>query len=280
MKALVRDPQRAGLSGDSIKLITGDLHNTTALEQLLDGSDAVVHCAGSVRGASYRDFESTNVEGTRNLLHTMALSGSSRLLMFSSIVAREPGLSWYSRSKAEAERCLREEAQELQWTILRPPAVYGPGDKEMEPIFQAMARGLATAPGDPEARNSLIHVDDLVSLSLHCLENDSSVGRVFECSDGQEDGYSWHDLARVASEVYQRPVRCLRVPAPLLDATAWLILRWSRLTGSAPMLTPPKLRELRHPDWVSDETALKQNLDWNPLIGLKEGLQRLNDSAL
>ena len=109
-----------------------------------------------------------NVAGTANLLAAIQSQASPPDLLLSSLVAREPQLSWYSHSKREGRNCCS--SHRLDWVILRPPAVYGPGDKEMLPIFQWMRRGIALVPGSPEARTSLIHVSDLVRAIIACLQ--------------------------------------------------------------------------------------------------------------
>jgi nucleoside-diphosphate-sugar epimerase len=264
-----------------IELISGDLHNHQALHELLQDCEAVIHLAGAVRGNSYRGFEQPNVEGTENLCQAVrAQNKPPRLLLFSSIVAREPQLSWYSRSKRAAEDQLREAYADLDWTILRPPAVYGPGDKEMLPIFRLMAKGIAPVPGAVKARTSLIHVDDLVAASLSCLVSEATSGELFYLDDGHTDGYDWTDMAAIAAQVYRRPVRTWSVPRLLLDAIAVTNLGLARLSGRAAMLTPAKLRELRHPDWVANNATITAASGWQPQIGLMQGLQSLQNSAL
>ena len=239
----------------------------------MPGADILFHCAGAVRGARYRDFEMANVQGTACLLDALAtLPAPPRTVVLSSIVARQPQLSWYSRSKREAEELIARAAIPPVWTLLRPPAVYGPGDREMLPLFRAMARGIAPVPGAIEARNSLMHVDDLVRACLACASAEGARGRTFELHDGTEGGYSWGELAELAGRVHRRQVRPLRIPGPLLDALAGLNLLRARLTGTRPMLTPAKLRELRHPDWVADNSAIAAATGWQPSIALEQGL--------
>ena len=106
----------------------------------------MVHGAGAVRGNSQADFDRVNVTGTATLLDAIAdLPSPPRILLLSSLAAREPQLSWYAHSKREGEQQL-EKHPRLDWVILRPPAVYGPGDREMLPLFQAMSRGSALVP--------------------------------------------------------------------------------------------------------------------------------------
>ncbi len=255
------------------EVVTGDLHDAHALRRLVDGVDAVVHCAGVVRGASQAAFDRINVQGLENLL--TALSGSApRLLSFSSLAAREPQLSFYARSKQRGESLLREQAQAVPWMILRPPAVYGPGDTELLPLFRLMAKGIAPVPGDPEARFSMIYVDDLAQLVGAWLQTPQPVSGIYAPEDGTPGGYNWHEVAAIVGRLCSRRVRLLRVPAGLLTAPAWINRTLARRFGYAPMLTPEKLNELRHPDWVCDGKELAQALGWQPRVGLDEGLRR------
>ena len=280
MRALARSPERARPLRDlGVETVPGTLADRSALTALVEGCQAIVHCAGAVRGSSLQQFRRSNTEGTRNLLEaSVARPQGVRLLLVSSLAAREPQLSWYAQSKREGENLVAESGGD--WCILRPPAVYGPGDEEMQSIFDAMRRGIAPVPGSPTARNSLIHVTDLASAMLACLQSREARGKVLYACDGKPNGYDWTELAAIAAEVYRRPVRSLRLPTPLLDAVAAINLALARLTGRAPMLTPGKLRELRFSDWVVDNTEITACTGWTPRVGLRQGLEALAASAL
>jgi nucleoside-diphosphate-sugar epimerase len=241
----------------------------------VDGAQAVVHCAGAVRGRDYADFARTNVAGTAQLLSVLSTQDPPSLLMLSSLAAREPDLSWYSRSKREAELLLGNAPDSLHWSIMRPPAVYGPGDRELLPLFRLAARGWLPVPGDPEARISLIHIDDLVNAVLALLATPALRGKTLSACDGQADGYSWSDIAAIAAQVWSRPVRLWPLPGVLLDGIAATNLWRARLLGAAPMLTPAKLRELRHRDWVVDNAVLTAVSGWTPSVDLATGLREL-----
>ena len=281
VRALVRSCAKASnLSVQGASLIEGDLENTAALKQLVANCAFVIHGAGAVRGNSQAAFDRVNVTGTLAILKAIeSQSHAPKLLLISSLVAREPQLSWYSRSKSEGEKLLTQ-APSLKWIILRPPVVYGPGDKEMLPIFQWMHRGIALVPGSPDARISLIHVSDLVEAIIACLHSEGAIYQVLTLCDGKNDGYSWRELAAAATEQWSRKVHLWRIPRWLLDGIAKANSNVSRITGKAPMLTPPKLRELRHRDWVADNGPITAATGWTPRTGLLEGLDHLNLSTL
>ena len=208
-----------------------------------------------------------------------AQASPPRLIMLSSLVAREPQISWYARSKSAGEQLLAESA-DLDHVVIRPPAVYGPGDKEMLPIFQCMQRGFAPVPGALEARLSLIHVTDLVTAIIACLQSEAASGQTLTLCDGRRGGYNWHEMADIAAQHWSRRVRLWQIPQWLLNSIAALNSKLAGITGNAPMLTPPKVRELRHRDWVVDNTAIFAATGWTPSVELQQGLQQLKLPAL
>jgi nucleoside-diphosphate-sugar epimerase len=276
VRALVRSLPSAGSRADrDVDVVSGRLEDSRSLATLIQGADVVVHCAGAVRGATQAQFDRVNVEGVTRLLQVMeSQDRPPRLISLSSLAAREPRLSFYAASKFKGEQVLVKEARRVAWDVLRPPAVYGPGDRELLPVFRAMARGIAPVPGLPSARFSLLFVDDLASAVIGWLQRAHASRAFYTLDDGREGGYDWPGVATVVGRVCRRRVRVLPVPAWVLDVPAWLNRRASRVFGYAPMLTPEKLRELRHADWVCDHTALQAAIGWNPQVQLEEGLRR------
>lgn len=268
--------QRAPAAPPGSTLVQGDLADPVALGRLVSGTDAVIHLAAVVRGARAADFEGPNVDGTRRVLDALDRGAPDAALLFvSTLAAREPGLSFYAASKHAAEREIAARRAGRPTLVLRPPAVYGPGDTEMLPVFRFMARtGLAPCPGSPAQRLSLVHVDDLVEAVRVWSGVARQPGGTLCIHDGRPEGYDWQELAAAAGRVCGRRVRVWRVPGPALDAVARLNLLLARLGARAPMLSPAKLRELRHPDWVCRDCPSALLPGWAPRIGLDEGLRR------
>ena len=277
MRALVRSQDAASAAIDqAVTLIQGSLEDSPSLQQLATGADCVVHCAGRVRGSRPSDFNNVNVAGTRRLLEAIADCPvpAPRMINLSSLAAREPQLSYYAASKFSAEQLASDHFSDLHVINLRPSPVYGPGDTEMLPLFRAMAKGFALVPGSTDARMSLIYVDDLVAAIVACIETEPGLTGVFEVDDGCKGGYDWTTIARIAEELCGRKVRLLRIPSLLLDGIASCNRFTAQILGYLPMLTPEKLRELRHPDWVCDSTALQAATAWRPSYQLAAGLAR------
>lgn len=277
VKALARSlPKAEALGRLGVELVRGDLEDTEALRSLLAGVKAVVHCAGAVRGIDSEDFSRVNVAGAERIASLAASMDPPPLFVsLSSLAAREPHLSHYAASKLEGEVVLERVAGEMPLTILRPPAVYGPGDREMLPLLlMMMRRGIAPVLGSGEARFSMLYVEDLASAIEQSLVAGDSGRGVFALHDGRVGGYTWSAVVELAAQERGRPVRKLAFPRGLLHGLGVVSHHWARLTGGAPMLTPGKVRELTHADWVCDNDAVSRALNWVPQVQFAEGLRR------
>jgi len=255
--------------------IEGDLDDQQSLRRLVKGVAAVIHCAGSVRGATAEQFNRVNADGfTRLVQAAVDQHPAPRLLLISSLAAREPHLSHYAASKRQGEKVLAAQSRHLSWTIYRPCAVYGPGDRELLPVFKWMAKGIAPVLGSGNGRFSLIYVKDLAEAVLKWLDCDCCQSGTYELHDGYPGGYSWHDVIDTVTHLRNKAVLKLKIPLTLVKLAAGFNLLAARTIGYAPMLTPGKVRELNHPDWVSDNAALNSATGWAPQILLPQGLQQ------
>ncbi len=266
--------QRTPLPVDErVSVVGGALRDQAALQQLVNDCDVIVHCAASVRGACWQDFYQANVIGTRNLLSAINTSSSARhLVVISSLAAREPQLSWYAESKFLAEQSCRA-LSGPSCAILRPPAVYGPGDKEMLPLLRMLYRGYAVRVTPAEQRLSLIHVDDLIT-ALVALSEQPTTG-LYSLNDGEPNHYDWDKLCHIISEYSGNKVRALPLPPMLLKTIAQVNLRLARIRGEKPILSPGKAQELLWRDWTSDNQVLREATGWAPAVRLAEGLRGL-----
>jgi len=284
VRALYRPRKgRKPVNREGLTWIAGGLDDASALDRLVTSTAAVIHCAGAVRGASRKDFDEVNEAGTQQLVEAVIKQQKMpRLLLVSSLAAREPALSHYAASKRRGEMAVQEVAGDLRWTILRPPAVFGPGEKEMLPLFRSMANGFAPVPAIGESRLSLIYVDDLASAVLAWLTADTCDGKILELDDGRSGGYNWDSILEIAGRVLRPGMAIHRVPIPisLLNLFAGTNLALARVLGYKPMLTPGKVRELSHSDWVCDSREFSELTGWQPGIDLEAGLIRLFKETL
>jgi nucleoside-diphosphate-sugar epimerase len=194
--------------------------------------------------------------------------------LLSSLAARQPGISPYASSKRKGEAVLAAHAGQMPWAVLRPPSVYGPGEKEMMPLLRWMTRGIAIVLGSGKGRFSLLYADDLAEAIQKLLLTDDLPKKVFEPHDGHPDGYSWQDVIDAVGRQNGKRAHCLHLPVAGLKIVGKLNLIMARLLGYAPLFTPGKLSLLMHPNWVSHDNALTQKTGWTPHVSLEEGLKR------
>jgi nucleoside-diphosphate-sugar epimerase len=274
VRALARRPRSlSDLSG--VEVVPGSLENRESLCRLVAGAGTVVHCAGLIRARSAQEFYDVNAGGTARLADIAAEADQPpRFLLISSLAAREPELNAYSGSKRRAEEEIARHRDDLSYCIVRPPAVYGPGDRETLELFRQFARGFAIVPADSKGRFSLIFVDDLADAVATLLGAPAWSGSIIDVDDGRQGGYSWRDVIAIAGDHLGRPVRRIGVPFSL----AWLPVAIGQtvatLLGRTPMLTTAKLRELFHPDWVSRSRSDTPLADWRAQTDFKEGFGR------
>ncbi len=261
VRALTR---RAQPERENIAWIPGDLGNTQALARLVEGADAVIHVAGVVNAPDRAGFAAGNIHGTSNVLAAAHAMGAKRFIHVSSLSAREPQLSNYGWSKAEGEALV--EISGLRWTVVRPPAIYGPGDMDMLDLFKLAKRNLALLP--PGGRLSVIEVGDLSRLLLALALEDSS-RTILEADDGVEGGWSHKQFARAIGTALGKRVATLALPRPLLAAGAHL----DRLIrGKGARLTPDRVAYFCHEDWVIDPAKRPPANLWMPQVETGEGL--------
>ena len=264
IRALVRKPQRPRAG---VEWIEGDLDDTAALARLVETADAVIHIAGVVNAPDAARFTAGNVAGTLNLVTASMLAGTPRFVQVSSLAAREPQLSAYGASKLKGEKVVM--ASPLDWTVVRPPAVYGPRDREQLDLFRFAKAGVVPLP--PHGKMAVIHVDDLARLLLALVPGGEDVShQLFEPDDGHAGGWTHKSFARAIGWAVGKRITPLPLPAFALRAAA----RGDRLIRrAAAKLTEDRVGYMCHPDWTVRE-ELRPPVDrWKPEIGTREGLK-------
>lgn len=251
-----------------VRWIKGDLANRRALGQLCKGVEAVIHVAGVVSAPDPEAFEAGNVAGTLHVVEAAVKAGVPRLIAVSSLAAREPGLSAYGASKARAELVVK--SSPLDWTIVRPPGVYGPRDVDYLEMFKLAKRGVLPMP-PKVGRSSMIHVDDLARLLLALIPAQRETrGQLFEPDDGYPGGWSHYDLARaIGAALGKRPL-VLHLPRAVLDLAAKAD---KRLRGDNARLTADRVGYMTHPDWVSDANLRVPPDLWTARVETRQGLR-------
>lgn len=249
--------------------IGGDLTSEAALAELVAGSEAIIHVAGLTKSHDPAAFKSANVDGTAALISAAKAAEVERFVFVSSLAAREPQLSVYGASKAAAEALV--EASGLNWTIVRPPGVYGPRDVDYFEMFRSAKFGSIPLP--PPGASSIIHVEDLARLLLDLIDAPQALvrHRLFEPDDGREGGWSHKELAHAIGASMGKRVWAPHLPKPLMQAGARID---ALVRGQKARLTADRVSYMSHPNWVSRSDRAVPPAVWRPRVEGKEGLAR------
>jgi uncharacterized protein YbjT (DUF2867 family) len=264
VRALTRSDQ-AKRSG--VTWVNGALDRPDSLVALCDSANVILHIAGVVNAPDAAGFEAGNVTGTANMLAAAKVAGVNRFVHVSSLSAREPQLSDYGASKAKAEKLVATSL--LDWTIIRPPGVYGPADTEVFEMFRMANKGFCLLP--PAGLSSWIHVNDLARLLIALLPpHEDATTRIFEADDGEPGGWPHEGFARAIGWALGKRVTTVNAPRPLLRLAAWADRLLRRKKAK---LTPDRASYMSHPDWVIDRNAAPPAALWTPQIATRDGLK-------
>lgn len=270
------------LEGLDVNVISADCTDKSSMKHLPGDFTHVYHLAGLTKAEKEADFFATNAGGTENLLSIISEKASSlrRLVCLSSLAAAGPScegspldedaepkpVSAYGLSKLRGEEIAIACKDRLPVTIIRPPAVYGPCDRDFFLFFRMVKKGFYPYWG--KCYYSLLYVDDLVQGIIKAAESEEAEGRTYYLSDG-----CIHSNDEIVFEIMQametRAIR-LRVPAPVLD----LLARVSeRLVRGKSIINTDKLREIRHSHWTCNSQKAGKELGFVPKVSLKEGIK-------
>jgi nucleoside-diphosphate-sugar epimerase len=270
------------MEGLDVNRICGDCQDEGSLKQLDPDFDYVFHLAGLTKAKKEEDFFCANAKGTENLLRVVSANASSlrRFIYLSSLAAvgpsrngsaldetREPSpVSSYGRSKWEGERITLQYKDILPVTIIRPPAVYGPRDRDFHLFFRMLKRGFY--PNWGKCYYSLLYVDDLVRGMIMAAETSGAAGGTYFLSDGMV--YSNEDIVNEIVQVLNAKVLRLRIPKAALN----LLVEVGELFGKkTSIINRDKFRELSHSHWVCDPKKAERELGFKPKVTIKEGIK-------
>lgn len=265
VRALTRRPQE---SREGVTWIEGSLTDPASLAELVQDAKAVLHIAALTTAPTAAAFTACNVAGTASVVAAARAAKAKRFVFVSSLSAREPSLSRYGASKAEAEKLVA--ASGLDWTVVRPPGVYGPRDVDYFEMFRTARLGFVPLP--PRGASSILHVHDLARLLLDLVDAPPALvrHRLFEPDDGREGGWSHKELAQAIGQAVGRPrVFAPQLPAALLRAAARVD---GLLRGQKARLTEDRVGYMTHPNWVVRSAFAVPKMVWEPQTGGTNGL--------
>ncbi|MDE2581280.1 MAG: SDR family NAD(P)-dependent oxidoreductase [Rhodospirillales bacterium] len=274
VRVLARRAPAVGVwAGPAPQIVVGSLEQPSALDRLVAGADAVVHAAGLVAARDRRGFLRINRDGTQAVADAARRGApGARFVAVSSLAARAPLLSDYAASKRAGEgaalSAYADAADRL--VIVRPPAIYGPGDRATLAIFLAASR--AVVPVFGSGRAAVVHVGDAAAAIARLAVGAGEAG-CYALADPNPAGYRLRDLLAEAARAVGGSPRFVRLPRGVLLAAGHASAWWGRCRGGTPIFTPGKAREMLHPDWSVSEPELLPEAVYRSRIGIAEGFR-------
>jgi nucleoside-diphosphate-sugar epimerase len=267
----------------------GSITDPVSLGPVVKGITHVIHCAGCTKAVHLSDYRKINHEGTTNLVEAVngCQSAVQRFIHVSSLAASGPAtpdqpasedstpspVSEYGRSKLAGESEVRNHCR-APFTIMRPPAVYGPRDTAFLPMFKAVKNHVLPRPGKRQAL-SLVFARDLAEAIATCLDHPLAAGKTYFVSSREVV------TGRGLAELISQRMRVWALPIPLPTFLFWPICLlqelFAKLTGRPAMLNLQKFAELRAPGWVCDPSRLERELGIKCLTPLSAGLPETLD---
>ena len=283
--ALVRSPRRAApLAGRGVRLVEGDLADLDAIARATAGQQVIHHVAALTGAVDEAEFLATNRDGTARLLEAATAAGASRFVLVSSGAAGGPTrrgvpatgahaagpVTMYGRSKLAAEEVVTAGA--IPWTVLRPPAVYGPRDTEnFLAVFRAIRRfGMAPVFGDGSQELSLVHAVDLAEACALAGEREEATGRVYYVN--HPEVVSSRELIRAIGRSIGRDPTVLPLPEWITRGVLTVTGGWAALRGQKTILRADKANEFYQEAWTGDPGAFIADTGWRPAYDLATGL--------
>ena len=245
VRALVRRPEdQAGLTNAGFEVTPGDLADEPALRRLVEGAGLAINCAGLIKARAPTEYFRVNRDGAQRF----AAAHSGRSVLVSSLAARQPQLSDYAASKRAGEEVARAAAVG-PLAVIRPPAIYGPGDRETLALFRLTGWSpLAPVPGDDRARLALAHVDDVAEAIIDLAVRPELCG-TYAIGGDRPEGYGWAEIARAAWRAMGREARPVRIPAWCMKSVVAVSEAVAAAGKRASVFNRGKVREMAHGDW-------------------------------
>ncbi|MBI5570768.1 MAG: NAD(P)-dependent oxidoreductase [Desulfomonile tiedjei] len=253
--------------------------------------DYVFHIAGATRATTYQGYRAANVEMTRSLLELFARDPwkhvLKRFILVSSQAAAGPSdeqgtpvteadppspLSLYGRSKLEAEEVALSFRGRLPVTIVRPSTVFGPRDRDVLGVFKAARLRLAPYISGPARRVSIIYVEDLTHGILVAALSARAEGRTYFLANS--DPVVWREFALDVARVMGCKALALPVPLSAMKVATIVGEIAGRLTGSAKLLRPEKLEEMRQLAWICSADRAFRELNWKACTPLDQAIAK------
>lgn len=276
---------------NNLHIIYGDLLDKKSIQNKFNNIEIVLHFAGTTKGLKNIDYYFGNYIATKNLITELKKISKPKLrfILCSSQSAAGPAkkfeersetespdpISIYGKSKLKAEKILLENSEHFNYTILRPVAVFGPGDKDFPSLYEIIKKGFKVKILGSERYFNLIYVKDLVNITLKIILNTETYNKIYFLNDGII--YSWDSFANEIAKIFHKNLRTIYIPEFLMKLFGIINDSIADLTEKPTISNSDKFREFHYPYWICSNKEILKLIDdykfYNINTALKETLQ-------
>ncbi len=289
--ALVRKKSNTTRLPDSVFLLRGDIRQyddvVRVIKELKEEDlqmDYIIHAAAITKSNSKEAFDETNFIGTMNLFKAFKEENyqPKKIVFISSLAACGPAgkketvkeydqspITSYGESKLKAEKYIVSSA-EIPYLIIRPTAVYGPGEKDLFTVFKIVNKHINPVLGFEEQALTFIYVKDLAELILASAQSEQK-NKIYFATDGYT--YEKKTLAKEISQALNKKTIDLTLPLSLVKMIAYVSEFTASLTGKAAALNMEKYKELTAESWSCDATPFFKDMQFTPQYNLQKGIK-------
>jgi len=269
-----------------VRFVYGELSDSDSIIPAVEDADIIYHLAGVTKAKDSEGYFLGNYQATLNLLDASLKHGSEqqKIVFVSSQAAGGPSfdgkpitedcearpVSVYGQSKLMAEEAVIDFNQYRPTTVIRPPSVYGPRDKDIYVFFKQVSKGLLPLPGAGTQKVSMVHVDDLVEGIWLAGQSPKANGRLFYISGDGE--YDWQTIGRLVARALNKRPLTVHIPIWLVDVVSCLSIGAAKMQGKPALLNRDKVREMKRVAWVCSNARAKIELGFSPKVCLEEGI--------
>jgi nucleoside-diphosphate-sugar epimerase len=273
------------LEGLKVDFIRGDISEPDSLKPAFDGVDVVFHLAGKTKAPDFRSYCKANAEGTANMLEAAARYAPTlkRFVHASSAAAAGPSpslrpmdedaqprpVTWYGMSKLKSERICASYMPKIPVAVIRPPAVYGPRDRDIYDFFKIVSLGIAPILGDHEKYISMVHARDLVEGFMLAAVTPAATGNTYYIAN--KNPYPFREMLSTLVRAVGKPAITIRIPHDLVHLAAGLSECTGQLIGKTAAFNRMKARELCQRYWICDVGRAERDLGYGSAIPLEDG---------
>jgi nucleoside-diphosphate-sugar epimerase len=275
------------LQGLPVDIVKGDLLDSVSLSKCLEGADYIIHIAGVTKAKRKSEFFTGNVKATEHLLYAASkMKHLKKFCYLSSLTAVGPSttgipltetapcrpITTYGQSKLEAEHHCRHFADRMPIVIIRPPAVFGPRDKDILEMFKWVSYGFKPIIGSSEKTLSLVYAPDLAKGIIQATIDERTIGQTYNISNPTIFTFS-SLIDYLATLAHKRTIH-VHLPKGLFYSIAGIAQFFSTIGKKPAVLNVEKARDLLQKHWVCDSRKIWEHIGFQTSTSIYDGLNK------